>query len=197
MRSPSPLSPLPFHQRVTWNSLLTLMGSKKHGGNYGEMMSKWRDCLRLGWSGGLLKEAAFEVNLRTKWSLDFALYSTGPRGLGAPTLGIHLHDLWNGLQRQCEGRSHTWFPHGHVHSAPPKNYWVSWWWRIWSSFLASSDPSLALPPFPLRKLYAVPLSAQGPAYLVICPLPAATLTMDSNIYFFSIGPQKQIHSSRQ
>lgn len=138
------------------------MGSKKHGGNYGEMMSKWRDCFWLGWSGGLLEEAAFEVGLHTKRSLDFALYSTGSRGLGAPTLGIHLHDLWNGLQRQYEGRSHTWSPHGHVHSAPPKNYWVSWWWRIWSSFLASSDPSLALPPFPLRKLYAVPLSAQGP-----------------------------------
>ena len=173
------------------------MGSKKHSGNYAEMMSKWRNCFWLDWSGGLLAEAAFEVSLRTKWSLDFALYSTGSCGLGVPTLGIHLHDLWNGLHRQCEGRSHTWSPHGHMHSAPPKSYLVSWWWRIQSSFLASSDPSLALPPFPLRKLYAVPLSAQGPSLSGYLSFASSNTTMESNIYFFSIGPQKQICSSRQ
>ena len=145
--------------------------------SYHRKFTEGRDCFwlgRLGWPDG--GESIW--NRRIRWSLGFSC------GLNAPVPGPDLYDPVNGLHRGCQLRIQTWF----VSSIMVKDL------RFISGLLWPSLPH-SLSSFLLTNYKG--LRPRASATLDICPLPAAALTVDSNTYSCSNGPQKLMPRSLQ
>lgn len=166
-----------FLSLKSYLKLLLPYGFKKHSGNYGETetMERWWVRSKRLLLVGLIRPAGGS----SVWSRS--TYKVIIRLLHCIVLGhvVQKHPPWAYIFMTCEtafidrgGTIPHLIPSWSCAFCLSKNYWVSWC-RIWkvkdggegsgSSSRASSDLSLALPPFPLRRLYAVPLSSQGPS----------------------------------